>query len=363
MANRSAAALMLRDGDRAELERRVRSGTGVASTAQRARIVLLAADGVANCVIAERVGGSRPMVNLWRGRYAEHGLDGLVDQQRPGRPRVVDRAKVIAATLTPPPKSLGVTHWSSRLLGARLGVDHATIAGVWRDYGVRPWRVETFKFSTDPELVAKVSDVIGLYLNPPENAIVLCVDEKSQIQALNRTQKTLPMQPGHAEQRTHDYVRHGTTTLFAALNVATGTVTGVCKQRHRHQEFLAFLKHVARAYPDTGDGTRIHLVMDNYATHKRPEVRDWLAANPRFQAHFTPTSGSWLNLVEVWFGIIDRQAIRRGTFGSVAELIAAIRQFINGWNPRAHPFIWTKTPDQILDKINRKRKHVSSTRH
>jgi transposase len=363
MANRTAAAMVLRDGDRAELERRVRSSTGAAAAAQRARIVLLAADGAANQVIAERVGGSRPMVNLWRGRYAKHGLAGLVDQQRPGRPRVVDRAKLIAATLVPPPKSLGVTHWSSRLLAARLGVDHATVAGVWRDYGVRPWRAETFKFSTDPELVAKVNDVIGLYLNPPENAIVLCVDEKSQIQALDRTQKTLPMQPGHAEQRTHDYVRHGTTTLFAALEVATGQVTGICKQRHRHQEFLGFLKHLARAYPDRGDGTQLHLVMDNYATHKRPEVRDWLAANPRFRFHFTPTSGSWLNLVEIWFGIIDRQAIRRGTYGSVADLVATIRRFINGWNPRAHPFIWTKTPDQILNKITRKRKHVSSTGH
>ncbi len=341
----------------------MRSSTGAASAAQRARIVLLAADGVANQVIAELVGVSRPTVNRWRGCYAAHGLLGLVDDQRPGRPRVVDRAQVIAATLVAPPKSLGVTHWSSRLLAPRLGIDHATLAGIWRDYGVKPWRSETFKFSTDPELVAKVTDVIGLYLNPPENAIVLCVDEKSQIQALNRTQKTLPMQPGHAEQRSHDYVRHGTTTLFAALEVATGTVTGFCKQRHRHQEFLAFLKHVARAYPDRGDGTQLHLVMDNYATHKRVEVRDWLTANPRFHVHYTPTSGSWLNLVEVWFGIIDRQAIRRGTFVSVTDLVAKIRQFINGWNPRAHPFIWTKTPDQILTKIDRKRKHVSSTSH
>jgi transposase len=200
-------------------------------------------------------------------------------------------------------------------------------------------------------------------LAPPENAIVLCVDEKSQIQALDRTQKTLPMQPGHAEQRTHNYVRHRTTTLFAALEVAPGQVTGICKQRHRHQEFLGFLKHLARAYPDRGDGTQIHLVMDNYATHKRVEVRDWLAANPRFHVHLTPTSGSWLNLVEVWFGIIDKQAIRRATFGSVQDVVSTIRRFINGWNPRAHPFIWTKTPDQILNKIDRKRKHVSSTGH
>ena len=208
-------------------------------------------------------------MNLWRSRYAERGLAGLVEEQRPGRPRTVDRAKIIAATLTPPPNSLGVTHWSSRLLAPRLGVDHATVAAVWAEYGVKPWKADTFKFSTDPELEAKVRDVIGLYLSPPENAIVLCIDEKSQVQALNRTQKTLPMQPGHAEQRTHDYVRHGTTTLFAALEIATGTVTGLCKNRHRHQEFLAFLKHLARAYPDRGDGTELHLVMDNYAAHKR----------------------------------------------------------------------------------------------
>ncbi len=233
------------------------------------------------------------------------------------------------------------------------------MAAIWKEYGVKPWKAETFKFSTDPELEAKVVDVVGLYLAPPQNAVVLCVDEKSQVQALNRTQKTLPMQRGHAEQRTHDYVRHGTTTLFAALEIATGKVTGLCKQRHRHQEFLAFLKHVARAYP----GRELHLVMDNYAAHKRVEVRDWLAANPRIHVHFTPTSGSWLNLVEVWFGIIERQAIRRGSFTSVRDLMIKIRAFITGWNQRKHPFIWTKPADQILDKINRKRKLASRTSH
>src|SRR3954468_13233235 len=352
---------MLRDGDRPRLDALIRSNTVAAGVAQRARIVVLAAEGVANYEIAERVGVTRPTVNLWRNRYVERGMVGLAGVRPPGRPRSVDRAKVITATLTPPPKSLGVTRWSSRLLAGRLGIEHSTVAGIWKEYGIRPWKAETFKFSTDPELVAKVSDVIGLYLRPPENAIVLCVNEKSQIQALNRTQKVLPMQPGHAEQRTHDYVRHGTTTLFAALEVATGKVTGLCKDRHRHQEFLAFLKHVARAYPDRGDGAELHLVMDNYATHKRVEVRDWLAANPRIQVHFTPTSGSWLNLVEVWFGIIERQAIRRGTFRSVRDLTDKIRAFINGWNNRRHPFVWTKTPDQILTKIERKK--TSLTRH
>jgi transposase len=345
------------------LERLTRSSTVAAAAAQRARIVLLASEGLADYLIAERVGVTRPTVNRWRARYAEDGLAGLSDQQRPGRPRHVDRAAIVTATLTPPPVRLGVTHWSSRLLAPRLGVDHATVAAVWKEYGVRPWKADTFNFSTDPEVEAKVTDVAGLYLAPPENAIVLCVDEKSQIQALNRTQKVLPMQPGHNEERTHDYVRHGTTTLFAALEVATGKVTGLCKDRHRHQEFLAFLKHVARAYPDRGDGVELHLVMDNYATHKRVEVRDWLAANPRVHVHFTATSGSWLNLVEVWFGIIERQAIRRGTFISVRDLTTKIRGFINSWNQRKHPFIWTKTPDQILDSIDRKRKHVSTTHH
>ena len=351
MANKTAEPLALRAGDRTELERLTRSATGAAAAAQRARIVLLAADGVANQLIAERVGVSRPTVNLWRARYAESGLGGLVGHRPPGRPRSVDRAAIIAATLTPPPKSLGVTHWSSRLLAPRLGIDHATVAAVWTEYGVKPWKADTFKFSTDPELEAKVTDIVGLYLAPPENAVVLCVDEKSQIQALNRTQKTLPMQPGHAEQRTHDYVRHGTTTLFAALEIATGKVTGICKSRHRHQEFLAFLKHVARAYPDE----QLHLVMDNYAAHKHPNVRAWLAANPRVVVHFTPTHASWMNLVEVWFSIIERQAIHRGTFGSVRDLNAKIRAFIDGWNDRAHPFTWTRTAGQILSKANRKK--------
>ncbi len=328
-----------------------------AGLAQRARIVLLAADGVSNAEIARLVGVSLPTVGLWRRRYAVSGLGGLTDQPRSGRPRQLDHRAVVAATLKPPPKKLGVTHWSSRLLGDRLGIAHSTVARAWRDYGVQPWRAETFKFSTDPELVAKVTDVVGLYLAPPENAVVLCVDEKSQIQALDRTAPILPMQAGLPERRTHDYVRHGTTTLFAALEIATGKVTGHCLPRHRHQEFLRFLKQIARAYP----GVELHLVMDNYAAHKRVEVRDWLAANPRIRVHFTPTSGSWLNLVEVWFGIIERQAIHRGTFRSVTDLNKAIRAFIDGWNDRAHPFVWTKTADQILSKANRKK--TSTTGH
>lgn len=316
---------------------------------QRARIVLLAADGVAHAEIARRFSISRQTVVSWRARYEASGVSGLFDEDRPGRPRTLDRNEVIAVTLTPPPKKYGVTHWSSRLLAQHLKIGHGTIARVWREHGVQPWRSETFKFSTDPELVAKVTDIVGLYLEPPENAIVLCVDEKSQIQALDRTAPTLPMQIGVPERQTHDYIRHGTTTLFAALEIATGKVTGVCKPRHRHQEFLVFLKHVARTYPDQ----QLHLVMDNYATHKKQEVRDWLADNPRITVHFTPTSASWMNLVEVWFGIIERQAIHRGTFRSVTELTAKIRAFINGWNPRAQPFVWTKTPEEILKKAYR----------
>jgi transposase len=350
MANRPAPALGLRAGDRELLLRLSRSSSVRAGLAQRARIVLLAADGVSNTAIADLVGASRPTVIGWRERYERRGMAGLEDHPRSGRPRSIDHAAIITATLTPPPKRLGVTHWSTRLLAAQLGISDATVAKAWRDYRVQPWRAESFRFSTDPELVGKVTDVVGLYLAPPENAIVLSVDEKSQIQALDRTAPILPLQPGLAERRSHDYVRHGTSTLFAALEIATGKVTAACKPRHRHQEFLGFLKQVARAYPDQD----LHLVMDNYAAHKHPAVKAWLAANPRVVCHFTPTHASWMNLVEVWFSLIERQAIHRGTFGSVKDLNAKIRAYIDGWNDRCHPFVWTKTADQILKKANRK---------
>jgi len=344
-----AQPLGLRPGDREILAGWMRASTVRAGLAARARIVLLAADGTPNVEIAELVGVSRPTVDRWRNRYRESGVRGLEDEARPGRPRFVDRDQILSATLGSPPKKLGVTHWSSRLLADHLGAAQSTVVRTWRYYGVQPWRSETFKFSTDPELVAKVTDVVGLYVAPPENAIVLCVDEKSQIQALDRTQKMLPMRTGSPEKRTHDYVRHGTSTLFAALDIATGKVTAATKPRHRRQEFLAFLKQVARAHPDR----ELHLVMDNYAAHKTPEVKQWLEANPRIVVHFTPTSGSWLNLVEVWFGIIERQAIHRGTFTSVRDLNTKIRAFINGWNKRSQPFVWTKTANEILTKANR----------
>jgi transposase len=335
----------------------VRSTAVRAGLGQRARIVLLAAEGISNTAIAEKVGVTRNTVIAWRARYSEAGIEGLADADRSGRPRRIDHRAIVAATLRPPPKKLGVTHWSSRLLGSRLGLDHTTVAKAWREYGVHPWRSGTFKFSTDPELVAKVVDVVGLYLAPPTNAVVLCVDEKSQIQALERTAPSLPMQPGKPARATHDYVRHGTSTLFAALEIATGHVTAACKPRHRRQEFLAFLKQVSRAYPER----ELHLVMDNYATHKTPEVRAWLAENPRFRVHFTPTSASWLNLVEVWFSIIERQALHRTDVASVAELNKKIRAFVTGWNDRCHPFVWTKTSTEILNKA--KRQMTSGTGH
>ena len=336
----------------------MRSSTVEAGLAQRARIVLLAAQGVPNAEIARRVGVSRPTVIQWRNRYEAGGISALGDLDRSGRPPVIDDVAVVVATIQAPPEALGVTHWSARLLGKHLGISFASVARIWREWNLQPWRRETFKFSTDPELDAKVRDVVGLYLTPPDKAVVVCIDEKSQIQALDRTAPILPIRPGLPEKATHDYVRHGTTTLFAALEVATGKVTDACHPRHTHAEFLAFLKQVAKAYPRVP----LHVVADNYATHKHPAVQAWLAKHPRVRMHFTPTSGSWLNLVEVFFGIITRQAIRRGTFTSVKDLIGAIETFIDGWNERCQPFTWTKTADQILEKATSGQRS-SFTRH
>lgn len=357
MAHPPAPALVLRDGDEEELRRLVRSSSVRAGLAQRARIVLLASEGVGNTQIAQRVGVARQSVLSWRARYEAEGIQGLYDRDRPGRPRQVDAARVIAATLKPPAKSTGLTHWSSRALAKKLKTSNATIARVWREHGIQPWRSEGFRFSTDPELEAKVVDVVGLYLDPPENAVVLCVDEKSQIQALDRTAPVLPMKEHLIERRSPDYVRNGTTTLFAALNTATGKITSRCQPRHRHEEFLVFLRQIARTYPDV----ELHLVMDNYATHKHAAVKEWLAANPRVTFHFTPTHASWMNMVEIFFGIAERQAIRRGTFKSVRDLIAAIRRFIDNYNKDCQPFKWTKTSEQILKKA--KRPDTSNTRH
>ena len=332
------------------MESWTRSSTVSAGRAERARIVLSVAGGLGTSGAARELGVSRPTVIKWRDRFAEQGIAGLGDEARSGRPKTIDDAAIIAATLEPPPGKLAVTHWSSRLLAAHLGIGDATVARAWRRYRVQPWRRETFKFSTDPELQAKVRDVVGLYLNPPAKAIVLCVDEKSQIQALNRTAPMLPLREGLPEKATHDYRRNGTTTLFAALEIATGKVTDRCYDRHGKAEFLDFLKQVARTYPRR----KLHVVLDNYHTHKHDEVNAWLARHPRITLHFTPTSGSWLNLVEVFFGIITRQAIRRGSFDSVKQLVSAISAFIDGWNDRCHPFTWTKTADEILPHATRK---------
>ena len=301
-------------------------------------------------MVSRRLGVSRPTVIKWRDRFAADGLAGLQDAPRAGRPKRLDDSAIISRTLQPPPERLAVTHWSTRLLARELGIGDASVARAWRRYLIQPWRRQTFKFSTDPELEAKIRDVVGLYLDPPAKAIVLCVDEKSQIQALNRTQPILPIRPGLPEKATHDYVRHGTTTLFAALEIATGRVTDACYDRHRNDEFLAFLKVVAKAYPRR----QLHLVVDNYQTHTHPAVNAWLAKHPRIQLHFTPTSASWLNLVEVFFSIISRQAIRRGSYTSVRDLTTAIRRFIDGWNTRCHPFVWTKPADDILSHTTRK---------
>jgi len=355
-----AAPLVLREGDRSPLEALTRSSSVQAGIASRARIVLLAAQGLPNAEIARRTGTSRPTVVGWRDRYETGGIRALEDMPRSGRPPEIDEIDVVVATLADdgrPPANLGVTHWSARLLAAELKIGFATVARIWRKWNLQPWRVETFKFSTDPELDSKIRDVVGLYLHPPEKAVVLCIDEKSQVQALDRTAPILPIMPGVPERQTHDYVRNGTTTLFAALEVATGRVEQTCMPRHRHQEFLRFLKQVAKAYPRK----KLHIVCDNYATHKHPAITTWLARNPRITLHFTPTSGSWLNMVEIFFGIITRQAIRRGSFGSVRELTEAITTFIDGWNERCQPFAWTKDADTIITKAHRQ--STSGTRH
>jgi hypothetical protein len=351
------SVLALSDEDRETLLSWTRSSTVSAGQRERAEIVLAVTAGSGVSGAARSLGVSRPTVIKWRDRFSADGVAGLADLPRSGRPKTVDDAAIIATTLDPPPESLAVTHWSTRLLGRHLGISDATVARAWRAYRVQPWRQGTFKFSTDPELEAKVRDVVGLYLNPPANAIVLCVDEKSQIQALNRTQPILPVRPGLPERATHDYKRNGTTTLFAALEVATGQVTDRCYDRHGKAEFLDFLKLVAKTYPRR----RLHVVLDNYHTHKHDDINQWLAKNPRISLHFTPTSGSWLNLVEVFFGIITRQAIRRGSFDSVRQLVTTISAFIDGYNERCQPFTWTKTADEILPRATRQR--TSDARH
>ena len=333
--------------DRRQLEGWLRSHSTPQALVTRARIVLGSAEGESIRELAERLEVTQRTVCLWRRRYREAGVAGLRSRPRSGRKRRITAAKeraVVSATLRKPEAA---THWSTRRLAKAVGLSRASVHRIWQKYGLQPHRVTTFKFSTDPEFDRKLADIVGLYLDPPERALVLCVDEKSQIQALNRTQPLLPMWPGLPARQTHDYQRHGTTSLFAALEVASGKVHARCFRRHRHREFIAFLTSLLRRYP----GRELHLICDNYGTHKHPKVKQWLAQHPRVRLHFTPTSASWLNLVERWFGLITGQAIRRGSFDSVRRLEAAIMHWLANWNQNPQPFRWTKSAPTIKRTI------------
>jgi len=345
--------ISLTDDERAKLIDWAHRPTSALRLATRARIVLQAADGRANTAIAAGLHLTLPTVRKWRERFAARRLEGLTDDPRPGTPRTITDAQVEAAvtrTLESVPKD--ATHWSTRSLARDLGLSPSAVGRIWRVFGLKPHRRESFKLSSDPFFVEKVRDVVGLYLTPPEKAIVLCVDEKSQVQALDRTQPSQPLLPGRPAKGTHDYTRHGTTSLFAALNVATGQVIGECHRRHRHQEFVAFLDHL-HATVVRAAGTAIHVVMDNYGTHKHPKVREWFVRHPEFVPHFTPTSGSWLNQVERFFAQITERRIRRGSFKSVGELEAAIEGYLRTHNERPKPFVWTKPADFILRKVQK----------
>jgi transposase len=352
--NHAAAALELAEGQRSTLEILTKSTTAPFREVVHARALLLAVDGVANTRIAEQVGVSAMTVRAWRSRFAAEGLAtfGQVHKGRGRKPSIpaekVDA--IVKATLQDKPH--GQTHWSCRSMAKAQGVSPATVQRIWSARGLQPHRVETFKLSTDKRFETKLVDVVGLYLNPPDQAVVLCMDEKSQIQALDRTQPTLPMKRGRAGTMTHDYKRNGTTTLFAALDVLTGTVIGACLPRHRNTEFLKFLRRIDREVPK---GLQVHLILDNYGTHKHPNVTAWLAQHPRFHLHFTPTSSSWLNLVERWFRNLTDKAIRRGVFPSVPDLIAAIEAYLEAHNDDPKPFVWTATAEDILAKVRRGR--------
>jgi putative transposase len=361
ITGRPKKPVTLSEGEHEQLSAIVSSRSLPHGLVRRARIVLMAADGISNNTIAERVGLSHQTVCQWRQRYLQQGLVGLHDELRPGRPRSIsdeEVAELVRKTIQTKPEN--GTHWTIRTVADETGLSRPTVHRIWRAFGLQPHRQRHFKLSTDQFFVEKVRDIVGLYLNPPDKAMVLCVDEKSQIQALDRTQPLLPMGLGYVEGVTHDYIRHGTTTLFAALDIATGQVLTSCKNRHRHQEYLQFLKQVdANVPPDL----EIHLVVDNYATHKHPRIKRWLATHPRYQVHYTPTYSSWLNQVEIWFNIITQRAIRRGTFRSVKALIAKIEQFVNQYNRTSHPFAWTATADSILEKIRRLCQYISETGH
>jgi transposase len=343
--------IILNESDQQALAAMLRKRSIGQAIATRAQIVLLCAQGLPDVQVAEQIGVTRATVGTWRKRFIEFGIEGLHDAPRSGAPRTITDEhveQVIKLTLESKPKD--ATHWSTRRMAARCGMSQSTITRVWRAFGLKPHLVETFKISSDPFFIEKTKDIVGLYMNPPENAAVFCVDEKSQIQALDRTWPMLPMRPGQVERRTHDYKRHGTTTLFAALNTATGQLLGRCHKRHRSIEFRKFLKEIDKNVPSD---LEIHLILDNYATHKTKLIHNWLLKHPRFQLHFIPTSSSWLNMVERWFAELTNKQIKRGCHRSVQELEAAIESYIALTNHAPKPFVWVKTAEQIIESVGR----------
>ena len=353
--------LILDDAERETLERWGRRPKTGQALALRARMILACADGRSNTAVGADLGVPNATVGKWRARFLEQRLDGLSDAPRSGRPRAVtddDVERVITLTLETTPRD--ATHWSTRSMARSCGLSHTTVGRIWRAFGLQPHRTETFKLSSDPCFIEKVRDIVGLYLAPPDRALVLCVDEKSQIQALDRTRPLLPLRPGQVERRTHDYRRHGTVSLFAALDARTGNVIGRCHRRHRAVEFRQFLDTIETEVPAELD---VHLIMDNYATHKTALIRNWLAKRPRFHLHFTPTSASWLNMVERWFGLLTGKQLRRGVHRSSGELEAAIYRYLDITNEDPKPFVWTKTADQILANVARFCQRTLTTGH
>lgn len=358
---RPKVEIVLNESEREQLEAWTRRRKTAQALASRSRIILECATGVDSKAVAQRLSVSQQMVSKWRNRFALSRLDGLLDAPRSGAPRTIDDVRVdavIARTLETVPRN--ATHWSTRSMACEMGLSQTAVSRIWRAFGLQPHRQETFKLSTDPLFVDKVRDIVGLYLAPPVKAMVLCVDEKSQIQALDRTQPVLPLAPGLPERRTHDYMRHGTTTLFAALDVATGEVIGQLHRRHRSSEFLKFLRTIEASVPSDLD---IHLVMDNYGTHKTLAIRNWFARHPRFHVHFTPTSASWLNQVERWFATLTEKQIRRGTHLSTRQLENAIRNYLELNNANPKPFVWTKSADDIMASIERFCMRISNSGH
>ena len=361
ITGRPKPSLTLAPDEQTQLRSLAASRTLPHALVARAKLVLWSAQRQSNTQIAGRLHWRNATVGKWRQRFVEHRLAGLYDELRPGRPRSIEDEQIAALLKrTLSRKPAGGTHWSIRQAAQASGISRSTVHRLFQTFALQPHRSRSFKLSTDPFFIEKVRDIVGLYLNPPDHALVLCVDEKSQIQALNRTQPVLPMGLGYVEGITHDYVRHGTTPLFAALDIATGAVFTKCKPRHRHQEFLSFLRHLEECMPPQFD---VHLIVDNYATHKHPKVRTWLAQRPRYHMHYTPTYSSWLNQVERWFALITQRAIRRGSFTSVQDLVRKIDAFVQRYNRSSRPFVWTATADSILKKIARLCSRISGTRY